>query len=115
MAQSTFAQALSSDNPNFVKLTRSSYKGKVTRAINALNSAIVLSEHDQTTFDLKNIDHDEVIELASELKAAREAISELHTRYEVIRVHLDDNQAEEDLVKNDIQFIQEIEINIRSW
>ena len=60
MAQTTYAQALLSDNPNFVKQTRSSYKGKVTRVINALNSALPRSEHDQATFDHENIDHAEV-------------------------------------------------------
>ena len=114
MAQTNYAQALSSVDPNFVTQTRSSYKGKVTRAINALYSALIHSEHDQTSFDHKNIDHDEVIELAGELKSAKEAISELHTRYEVIRVSPDDDQAEEALVNTDSQYIGESEIKIRS-
>ena len=113
MAPSTLDQALSSDSADFVKQVRTSFKGKVTRYINALKSTLVRTG-DSNTFDHNNIDHEEVLELVSELKAAKSAVSELHTKYEVIRVHSPDGPVEEALVETDNQYIGEIESNVRS-
>ena len=113
MAPSTLDQALSSDSADFVKQVRTSFKGKVTRYVNALKSTLVRTG-DSNTFDHNNIDHEEVLEIVSELKAAKSAVSELHTKYEVIRVHSPEGPVEEALVETDNQYIGEIESNVRS-
>lgn len=113
MTSSTYEQALSSNSADFLKQVRSSYKGKVTRTINALKSVLVRVGPDQTLFDLANIDSEEVIELVTELKAAKDAVSELHTRYEAFRVH-SEGPVEDALIESDDLYIEEIENNVRA-
>ena len=111
MAQNTYRQALVSNDSDFVKRVRTSYKGKITRLLNTLQKVLVKTGEQ---FDHANIDHDEVVKLVEDLKADQIAISELHVRYEVLRNHPDNSDEEEVLVKKDSDYIEEIENNIRS-
>ena len=110
MATSTYQQALTSDDADFIKQVRSSYKGKVTRCISAIKRVLVYA--DQDVFDHNNIDHEEVLDLVNDLKAAKSAVEELHTRFEVKRVH-SDGQIEDKLIETDNQYIEEIETSVR--
>ena len=111
MAQNTYRQALVSTDADFVKRVRTSYKGKVTRLLNTLNTVLIKVENN---FDHQNIDHEEVIQLIETLKADQIAVSELHLRYEVLRAHPDNSDEEEALVQKDSNYISEIESNIRA-
>ena len=55
MTLSTYEQALSSNSADFLKQVRSSYKGKVTRNINALKSALVYVGTDQLYLILQTL------------------------------------------------------------
>ena len=110
MAQSTYRQALVSTDADFVKKVRSSYKSKITRHVNSLQSALVKVND---SIDHVNIDSDEVNQLVNEIKADQLVISELHIRYEVLRVHPDDSVAEEALLEVDNNYIAEVENKIR--
>ena len=110
MAQNTYRQALVSTDVDFLKKVRSSYKGRITRYINALQTALVKVSD---LFDHENIDSDEVHQIVDEIKADQVVISELHIRFEVLRVHPEDSLAEEKLIKADNDYISEVETKIR--
>ena len=111
MAQNTYRQVLMSTDVDFIRKVRSSYKGRIARHLNALQTALVkVSE----VFDHKNIDSDEVNQIVDDLKADQIVISELHIRFEVLRVHLEDSVAEEKLSKADNDYIEEVENNLRA-
>ena len=112
MAQTTYRQALVSEDQDFVKNVRASLKSKFTRTITALETALVKIS-DSAYFDHSKIDYNEVVQIAGELKIAKEAIDEVHLRYEVIRSH--GEGAEEDrLVEADSAYITDIETRNRS-
>ena len=113
MATSTFQQALASDDADFIKQVRSSYKGKLTRCINTINRVLVYTGVDKNTFDHVNIDHEEVLDLVNNLKEAKSAVDELHTRFEVKRVH-SEGQIEEKLIETDNQYIDEVDTSFRA-
>ena len=110
MAQNTYRQALVSTDVDFVKKVRSSYKGRVTRHINALEKVLVKVGG---LFDHDNIDSDEVYQLIDEIKADQIVMSELQIRFEVLRIHPEDSTAEEKLLKSDNEYIEEVESKIR--
>ena len=111
MAQNTYRQALVSTDVDFLKKVRSSYKGRITRHINALQSALVKVSD---SFNHESIDSDEVHQIVDDIKADQNVISELHIRYEVLRVHSEDSVAEENLLKADNDYISEVETKIRA-
>ena len=111
MAQNTYRQALVSNDADFVKKVRASYKGKVTRLLNTLTSVLIKVDNN---FDHANIDHEEILQLVEDLRGDKVAISELHIRYEVLRFHPDDSEAENAFIEKDSNFIVDIENNIRA-
>ena len=112
---SSYDQALVSTDAEVVKLTRASYKGKLTRVLTALKTVL---QHtgvgDSLLFDHASIDQDEVNQLVSDLRHSKELLEELHTRYEITRKHEADEAEESVLEKRDSDYIQEVDDNIRA-
>ena len=110
----TYQQAVGSENADFVKQVRTSFKGKLTRALTAFKCSLsVKKSGDSAVFDHGKIEHAEVVRLIDDVKAFYEQVSELHTRYEVIRDHNEDETEKVKLVEVDNTYISEIESKVR--
>ena len=84
----SFDQALVSTEADFVKLTRASFKGKITRSLSALKTVLKRTGVEgDAPFDHDNIDPEEAVMVVTELKQAREAFEKLHMRFELTRKH----------------------------
>ena len=111
----TYQQAIESDKAEFVKQVRTSFKGKLTRALTAFKCSLsVKKSGDSAVFDHEKIENAEVVRLIDDVKASYEQVSELHTRYEVIRDHNEDETEEAKLVEVDYTYISEIESKVRA-
>ena len=111
---SSYDQALVSTDPEFVKLTRASFKGKLTRGLATLRSVFQRTGvGDDSPFDHDSIDLDEVQQLVSDLKHNKELFDELHMRFEITRKHEADETAESVLEKKDNEYMLEVDENVR--
>ena len=111
---SSYDQALVSTDPEFVKLTRASFKGKLTRGLATLRSVLQRTGvGDDSPFDHDNIDLAEVQQLVSDLRQNKELFDELHMRYEISRKHEADETAESALEKKDNEYMVEMDDNVR--
>ena len=109
----TYKQAVVSVDAEFVKQVWASFKGKVTRALTTLKNIIRRSGDGSSPFDHDNIDPEEVTTVVSVLKEAKQAVDELHVRFEVIRKHEEDEEKEAALVEKDEEYITELETKLR--
>ena len=110
----SFDQALVSTDADFVKLTRASFKGKITRSLSALKTVLKRTGVEgDAPFDHDNIDTEEAVMVVTELKQAREAFEKLHMRFEITRKHESEEIAENALVEKDNDYMLDVEEKIR--
>ena len=83
----TYNQALVSTDAEFIKRVRLSFNGKVTKSVTNLKTILKHTGDGSSPFDHDNIDPEEVTTVVSDLKQAKQAVGELHVRFEVTRKH----------------------------
>ena len=97
----TVQEALKSNDVELIKRTRTTFKGKLTRAANVLVAELKKDENGKFVFD--EINSDEVASLLSNLQRAKDVLEELHVRFTVKRVHAE-GQAEDILEQADEEY-----------
>ena len=81
----TVLEAFKSDDVEFIQKTRAAYKGKLTRAANALINN--LQKNNSGKFLYEEIIKEEVDSLCADLQQVKSIVDELHICYTIKRVH----------------------------
>ena len=106
----TAEEALSSNDPQVVKRLRGSLSTQVTCDINLLSKE--LGKQQEGKFDLQKISHQLIKIQRKKLHDHFEAVQKLHDRYISIRSEGEDEEAEEALNLEDINYMENITLRV---
>ena len=81
----TIKEVLKSNDPELIKRSRATYKGKLTRAAKTLIEE--LKKNDDGSFAFDQIFEAEISALLSNLQKAKDIVEELHVKYTLMREH----------------------------
>ena len=102
----TVHEALKSNDVELIKRTRTTFKGKLTRAAKVLVEELKKDKDGKFLFD--EINQDEVASLLSNMQKTKDVVEELHVRFTVKRVHTE-GQGEDILEQADEDYANVLE------